>query len=131
MLLLGIALDRFILPHDSTGPKENVWEGPGVVEDLAGTWRQETQTLGVSYWELTPKGNNTCTAQEYGLNGVKGTARLVDGHLIIDFEDTVAKGKGTYDWHLKGIAGKGKLVFMRQDGQIQGDRQSSVRFIGK
>ena len=91
-------------------------------EGLKGTWRQETEGLGVSYWELTPKGEHTYDAQEYGLASVKGTARLKDGHLII----TIEGSKDYYKWHLKGTAGKGELI---REGQAPA--KSEVRFIGK
>jgi hypothetical protein len=52
-------------------------------EDLAGTWRQETEGVGVSYWEFTPKGEHAYDAQEYGLASVHGIARLEDGVLVI------------------------------------------------
>jgi hypothetical protein len=99
-------------------------------EELAGTWRQETEGLGVSYWELTPKGEHTYDAQEFGLGGVKGTARLEDGRLVIRFENGEG-GKGHYEWHLKGPAGKGKLVFTPAGGERKVYDNSSIRFIGK
>jgi hypothetical protein len=99
-------------------------------EELAGTWRQETEGIGVSYWELTPKGEHTYTAQEYGLGGMKGIARLEDGRLVIRFEDDQG-GKGIYEWHLKGPAGKGKFVSTPAGGERKVFDNSSVRFIGK
>jgi hypothetical protein len=99
-------------------------------EELAGTWRQETEWAGVSYWELTPKGEHTYEAQEYGLGGVKGTARLEDGRLVIRFEGGDGT-KGHYEWHLKGPAGKGKLVLTPAGGEKKVYDNSSVRFLGK
>jgi hypothetical protein len=98
-------------------------------KELAGTWRQETEGIGVSYWELTPKGEDTYEAQEYGLGGVKGTASLKDGRLVIQFERDGAKRM--YEWHLKGPAGKGKLVFTPAAGEKKEYDKSSIRFIGK
>jgi hypothetical protein len=98
-------------------------------DELAGTWRQDTEGVGVSYWELTPKGEHLYDAQEYGLGGVKGTARLKEGILVIHFVN--GDDKGTYEWHLKGTAGKGKL-FLKLGGQEERIyEKSSVRFIGK
>ncbi len=98
-------------------------------EELAGTWRQETEGVGVSYWELTPKGEHTYEAQEYGLASVKGTARLKDGVLVIHFKN--GDDRGTYEWRLNGPQGKGKLV-IRQEGEVAKEfDKSSVRFIGK
>ena len=99
-------------------------------EELTGTWRQETEGIGVSYWELTPKDENTYTAQEYGLGGKKAIARLEDGRLVIRFEDDDG-GKGTYEWRLKDRAGKGKFVFTPASGEKKVYDNSSVRFIGK
>jgi hypothetical protein len=99
-------------------------------EELAGTWRQETEGIGVSYWELTSKGENTYEAQEYGLGGAKGTARLEDDRLVIRFE-TADGGKGSYVWLIKKRVGKGKLVFTPAGGETKESDNSSVRFIGK
>ena len=99
-------------------------------EELTGTWRQATEESGVSYWELTPKGEHTYEAQEYGLGGAKGTARLEDGRLVIRFE-TADGGKGYYEWHLKGRMGKGKLVYTPAGGERKVYDNSSARFIGK
>ena len=93
-------------------------------EELTGTWRQATEGSGVSYWELTPKGEHTYVAHEYGIGSVKGTARLEDGRLVIRFDEP---DKGRYEWHLKGPVGKGK--FISGEGKVY--EQSSVRFIGR
>ena len=98
-------------------------------DELAGTWRQETEGLGVSYWELTPKGERTYEAQEYGLANVKGTASLKDDILVIHFVN--GDDKGTYEWHLKGTAGKGKLFLKLAGADEKVYDKSSVRFIGK
>jgi len=63
----------------------------------------------VSFWELTPKGEHTYEAQEYGLANVKGTAHLKDGVLVIRCEKN-GDERGTYEWRLKGTVGKGKLM---------------------
>jgi hypothetical protein len=93
-------------------------------EDLAGVWRQETEGIGVSFWELTPRGEHTYAAQEYGIGSVKGTARLEGGRLVIRFDDP---DRGRYEWRLRGTAGKG--VFISGEGKVY--ENSSVRFIGK
>ena len=98
-------------------------------ESLAGTWRQETEGIGVSYWELTPKGEHAYDAQEYGLAGKKGVARLEGDHLVIHIEDE--GGRATYDWHLQGTSGHGKLVQHIAGGEEKIYEHSSVRFIGK
>jgi hypothetical protein len=98
-------------------------------DDIAGTWRQELEGGGVSYWELTPrKGERSFTAQEYGLGGKKGVAHLEDEHLVIHWEDDA--GKGTYKWRLKGTSGKGELTLTPKDGE-KTVTKSSVRFVGK
>jgi hypothetical protein len=99
-------------------------------DELAGVWRQETEGIGVSYWELTPKGEHTYDAQEYGLAGVKGTAYLKDGVLVIRCEK-LGDDQGTYEWRLKGTAGKGKLVIKTAGGDEKVYEHSSVRFVGK
>jgi len=102
-------------------------QGQQTVE-LAGIWRQETRG-GVSYWELTPKGDHTYTAQEYGLGGVRGTASLEDGHLVICFEH---EGDHCYySWHLKGVGGQGRFVRKTGDGGQEVLDNSFVRFIGR
>jgi hypothetical protein len=98
-------------------------------EELTGVWRQETEGVGVSFWELTPKGEHTYEAQEYGLGGVKGMAHLKDGVLVIHFVN--GDDKGTYEWRLKGTAGKGKLVLKLAGQDEKVFDNSSVRFIGK
>src|SRR5689334_16363465 len=97
-------------------------------EDLAGTWKN-TADFGVSYWELTPKKLGIYDAREYGLGSRVGTARLMDGHLIIEFE---ADGhRGVYDWHLKGLVGEGTYTQTSlEDGQAM-RHKSTVRFIGR
>jgi hypothetical protein len=97
--------------------------------NLAGTWRQETEGLGVSYWELTPKGEHTYAAQEYGLGNVKGTASFKDDHLVIHWENPDNGVKGVFTWHLKGPSGKGRME-QGKNGETKFDK-SSVRFIGK
>jgi hypothetical protein len=99
-------------------------------DNLAGTWRQETEEVGVSYWELTPKGDGTYGAQEYGLGGATGTAVLKGEHMIIHFE-TAGGDKGHYEWRLKGTAGRGKLVVRAPGEDEKMHEKSSVRFIGK
>jgi len=101
-------------------------------EELAGIWRQETEGDGgsfVSFWELTPKGEHTYEAQEYGLGSVKGIAHLKDGVLVIHFVN--GDDKGTYEWRLKGTAGKGKLFLKLAGEDEKVYDKSSVRFIGK
>src|SRR5207237_1009296 len=98
--------------------------------DLAGIWRHETEGVGVLYWELTPKKDGTYDAQEVGLGGAKGTARLMDGRLVINW--LVPDGTdGTYEWSLKGISGRGKCTVRPVDGEVKVYDQSSVRFIGR
>jgi hypothetical protein len=110
----------------SQAPASVVSQGPPSAE-LAGTWRQETQG-NVSYFELTPKGDHY-TAQEYGLGGVKGSARLEDGHLVIHF---VHQGDNChYTWHMRGVAGHGKFVRNTKGGGQEVIDKSFVRFIGR
>jgi hypothetical protein len=96
---------------------------------LTGVWRQETEDLGVSYWEFTPKGKNTYAVQEYGLGGVTGTAHLRDGVLVIDFKNDDLRG--AYEWKLTGIKGKGKLTIKKEGEDDKVYEKSSIRFIGK
>jgi hypothetical protein len=103
-----------------------VSQGPPAA-DLAGLWKQEGEGGGVSFFELTPKGDHY-KAQEYGLGGVTGTARLEGEHLVIRF---VHNGDDChYTWHLKGLSGHGKFVRRTKDGGEEVVK-STVRFIGR
>jgi hypothetical protein len=97
-------------------------------EDLRGVWKQETEGIGVSFWELTPRAGeqHAYDAQEYGLGGVRGIARLEDGHLVIHFGDD-PRPRNTYKWKLEGTRGRGH--FTGGDGTVFD--KSVVKFIGK
>lgn len=97
--------------------------------DVAGIWRQETESVGVSYWELAAKKDGTYEAFEVGLGNARGTARLKDGRLVIEWSNGTASG--TYEWTLKGVAGNGKCTVRPTDGDVQVFEKSSVRFVGK
>ena len=91
-----------------------VGQGPPP-SDLAGLWRQQSENGSVSFFELTPKEGHTYAAQEYGLGGVSGTARLEDGHLVIRF---VYEGDNChYTQRLRGGQGRRQIC---QDEQGHG-----------
>jgi hypothetical protein len=77
--------------------------------------------------ELAPK---YLDAKDDALRLLKGTARLEEGRLVIRFEDPQG-GKGVYEWHLKGTAGKGKFISTPAGGERKVFDNSSVRFVGK
>ena len=105
-----------------------VGQGPRT-PDLAGLWRQQSENGSVSFFELTPKEGDTYAAQEYGLGGVSGTARLEGGHLVIRFE--FDGDKCHYTWHLRGVSGDGKFERTHNDTGEQEVIKSAVRFIGR
>ena len=113
---------------------------PARAQELAGTWRQETEGIGESHWILRPAGEGVSKATEIGLGSATGKAFLNKDQLVIQFK--AGDARGVYEWSLKGKTGQGRLYFTKWPGieggtlgEVDGKQvlifaSSNVRFIG-
>src|SRR4051812_34320668 len=76
----------------------------GLAQTLdGGMLHQSTPGIGESDWLIIPNGDGTFKAEEYGLGNARGTARLKDRSLVIEW--TTGEYAGVYEWKAVGLAG--------------------------